>query len=87
MDVFRLLGWNIRELRLAQNLTQEKFAGLANIAEQASVSELEHGKGNPTLQTIADISIALNVSIPDLFSKDGVPSEILDAPTRTEFRI
>jgi transcriptional regulator with XRE-family HTH domain len=86
MDVFRLLGWNIRQLRLAQDLTQEKFAGRANIAEQASVSELEHGKGNPTLQTIADVAAALNVGIPDLFSKEGVPQDILQAPERTEFR-
>ncbi len=85
MDVFRLLGHNIRELRLAQNLTQEKFAGLANIAEQGSVSELEHGKGNPTLRTIADVASALNVTVIDLFSTDRVPQDILDAPPRSDF--
>jgi transcriptional regulator with XRE-family HTH domain len=77
MNVFRLLGWRTKQLRLAMKLTQEELAFRVGAVDQAYISELEHGKGNPTLQTIHDLAKALNTTIPELFSSEGAPPQIL----------
>jgi transcriptional regulator with XRE-family HTH domain len=80
MDEFLLMGWKIRQLRLKKRLTQEAFAHQSGIFDQRSVSDLERGVGNPTLETIAAAAGALEVTIGELFSPDGAPPEILLAP-------
>lgn len=79
MNVFRLLGWKVRTLRKAIGFTQEELAFRVGDVDQAYISELEHGKGNPTLQIIFDISTALNVTVSELFDTTGAPDEIIKA--------
>ena len=83
MDEFLLLGWKIRKLRVEKRLTQEAFAYQSGIADQRSVSDLERGNGNPTLNTIAAAAAALDVTIGELFSTVDAPPEILTAPPRS----
>jgi transcriptional regulator with XRE-family HTH domain len=83
MDEFLLLGWKIRKLRLERHLTQEAFAHQSGLFDQRSVSDLERGVGNPTLETIVAAATALNVTVGELFSTKDAPPEILSAPTRT----
>jgi transcriptional regulator with XRE-family HTH domain len=82
MNVFRLLGWRVRFLRKAAGLTQEELAYRVGEVDQAYISELEHGKGNPTLQIIEAIANALQTSIASLFDTIDVPDSILKAPPR-----
>jgi len=57
---------NLRKLRKAKGLSQEKLARLADIANNTIV-KIEAGKNkNPTLDTLQKIAKALGVSIDDL---------------------
>lgn len=65
MDMRRLVGSNVRELRLEKNLTQEQFAELSGLSQQY-ISGLERGLRNPTVVTLYEIATALNVQPIDL---------------------
>lgn len=52
----------LREIRLAQSLTQEDVAHGAGITP-GSLSRIEGGKSNPTWTTVERISAALGVSL------------------------
>lgn len=82
MNVFRLLGWRVRLLRKAVGLTQEELAYRVGEVDQAYISELEHGKGNPTLQIIDAVAQALQTSVASLFDTSDVPDSVLKAPRR-----
>ncbi|PJA02089.1 XRE family transcriptional regulator [bacterium (Candidatus Gribaldobacteria) CG_4_10_14_0_2_um_filter_36_18] len=57
---------NLRKLRKAKGLSQERLARLANVANNTIV-KIEAGKNkNPTLNTLKKIAKALEVSVDDL---------------------
>jgi len=57
---------NIKKLRGAKGLTQERLARLADVANN-TVVKIEAGKNqNPTLETLKKIASALGVGIDDL---------------------
>jgi len=57
---------NLRKLRKAKGLSQEKLARLADVANN-TIIKIEAGKNqNPTLDTLKKISKALEVKIDDL---------------------
>lgn len=60
---------NIRYLRKAHGLSQEKFASVAG-ATRAMISEYEKGKSKPNYDVIIAISKNFNISIDDLMLKD-----------------
>ena len=60
MEVVRLLGENVRRERRAQGMTQERLAIAAGM-KQSYLSELEHGRRNPTVAALGRLAIALNV--------------------------
>ena len=70
MDLKRLVGRNVRRIRLEQGLTQEQLAERCGHSQQY-VSELERGEQNATLISIAEISQALKVSHLELFRTDA----------------
>ena len=60
------LANNIKKLREAKGLSQEKLARLADVANN-TVIKIEAGKNqNPTLDTLKKISKALEVSVDEL---------------------
>ena len=61
-----LLGERIRELRKSRGFTQEQFAELIEV-EQKHVSRIELGKSFPTIERLEKISLALNVTLRDIF--------------------
>ena len=61
MDMRKLVGWNVRRIRLKKGLTQEKFAEISGFSQQY-ISGLEHGRRNPTVVTVYEIATALGVS-------------------------
>ena len=57
---------NLRKLRKAKGLSQERLARLANVANNTIV-KIEAGKNkNPTLDTLKKIAKAFEVSVDDL---------------------
>ena len=67
MDMRKLVGRNVKRMRLAQNLTQEVLAERTGRTQQY-VSGLENGKRNPTIIVLFEISQVLGVSPADLLT-------------------
>jgi transcriptional regulator with XRE-family HTH domain len=59
-DVRRMVGRNVRRLRLAAGLSQAELAELMGV-DRAYVSGLELGQRNPTVLTLWHIAKALEV--------------------------
>ena len=60
------LGENLKKIRLEKHVTQTEVANALG-ADRSFVSNIENGKTNPTLSTIASLAKTLQVSIQDLF--------------------
>ena len=59
---------NIKRLRKAKNLSQDKLSRLADVSH-ATIIKIESGANkNPTIETLAKIAKALNVSVDDLIN-------------------
>jgi len=57
---------NLRKLREAKELSQEKLARLADVANN-TIIKIESGKNqNPTLDTLKKIAKALEISVDEL---------------------
>lgn len=69
-DLRGRLGARLRQLRHARRLTQEQLAERAGLSYKF-VGELERGRGNPTLTTLAALSDALGVRLVDLLAVDA----------------
>ena len=65
MDMRRLVGQNLRRIRLKKGLTQEQFADISGFSQQY-ISGLEQGQRNPTVVTIYELSLALGVNYIEL---------------------
>lgn len=65
MEIRSIIGWNVRALRVAKELSQDQLALEAGI-ERAYVGYLERGDKNPTATTLAKLANALGCQIADL---------------------
>ena len=65
MDMRRLVGQNVRRIRLKKGLTQEQFADISGFSQQY-LSSLENGRRNPTVVTLYELATALGVGHLDL---------------------
>ena len=65
MDMRRLVGQNLKRIRLKKGLTQEQFADVSGFSQQY-ISGLEQGRRNPTVVTLYELATALGVSHLDL---------------------
>lgn len=66
IDVKRLLGNRIKELRRLRKMTQEQLAERIGI-EPNNVSKIEVGKNYPSPENLAKIARALEIEIHELF--------------------
>jgi transcriptional regulator with XRE-family HTH domain len=64
----RVLARNVRRLREAKGLSQEKLAELADL-RQAHVSEIESALTNLTLDNLQALAVALGVRPMDLLNE------------------
>jgi len=71
-DHQQLMGRNIRRFREERGLSVAALARRAGVAKQ-TLSTIEHGRGNPTVETLALLSEALDVSMRRLFTEWGTP--------------
>ncbi len=67
-DVKRIIGRNVRRLRLAAGLTQAELSMRMGL-DRAYVSGLERGERNPTVITLWHLSKALDVKMRSLFDE------------------
>jgi transcriptional regulator with XRE-family HTH domain len=61
MDMRRIVGRNVRRIRLEKGLTQEQFPEVSGFSQQY-ISGLESGKRNPTVVTLHELAQALGVT-------------------------
>ncbi len=66
-SIYEKLGNKIKSLRKKAGFSQEDLAVKAKI-DLTSVSEIESGLRNPSLKTLYKISLALKISLQELFS-------------------
>ena len=80
MKVQALIGWNLKRLRLARNVSQEELAFRMQIIDQTYISKVERGQRNPTAVLLFLLADALDVEVGELFSRVSVPKTITDGP-------
>lgn len=66
MDVKKIIGWNVLQLRAERGLSQERLALEAQI-DRSYVGRVERGMENVTVSTLEAMAIALNVPVSALF--------------------
>ena len=71
-----LLAWNLRALRTARSLSQERLAIDAGV-DRAWVSELEREQGNTSVDLLDRLAEALDVPVAALFAE---PERDADKP-------
>lgn len=65
MDMRRLVGQNVRKIRLERGLTQEQLSEKSGLTQQY-ISDLERGLRNPTIITVYELAKALGVGHAEL---------------------
>ncbi|KKU15862.1 hypothetical protein A3I34_00095 [Candidatus Jorgensenbacteria bacterium RIFCSPLOWO2_02_FULL_45_12] len=60
------IGKNIKRLRQAKGISQDKLSKLADLSLQTVVKMELDDKPNPTIETVQKIAKALDISIDDL---------------------
>lgn len=68
MDARAIIGWNLRRLRVAQGLSQERLALAAGI-DRAYVGRVERGSENVTIATLEAMARALAVPVGHLLAE------------------
>ena len=72
-DVRRLVGRNVRQLRISAGLSQAALADLMGV-DRAYVSGLELGQRNPTVVTLWHVARALGVQLQAIFEEEKARS-------------
>ncbi|RWX74824.1 XRE family transcriptional regulator [Neorhizobium lilium] len=73
MSPRELLAWNVKKLRVAKGVSQERLSLEAHL-ERVAISQIERRRINPGLDSLGKIAEALGVPIKDLF-KEPLPGE------------
>ncbi|MBM7046437.1 helix-turn-helix domain-containing protein [Rhizobium lusitanum] len=68
MDVRQTIGWNLRRLRVAKGLSQERLAFEAEI-DRSYVGRVERGTENVTVATLEAFAKVLSVNVSELFAE------------------
>lgn len=85
MDTLSALGKRIQKLRQKVGITQEQLSERAGISPK-NLSELENGRGNPTLTSLEGLAAGLGITLSELFdfeherlSAEEIRKELLSA--------
>lgn len=65
-NIHEILGKRIQSLRKKAGLTQLQLAEMANLSLK-HLGEIERGRGNPTLDSLLNLSSSLEISLAKLF--------------------
>jgi len=80
MDTRSTIGWNLRRLRVAKGLSQERLA-LESGIDRAYVGRVERGSENVTVSTLEAFANVLGVRVSALF-RDVEPNEPEPVPLK-----
>lgn len=69
MDIKKKFGLKIQKLRKSKGYSQEKLSEIANI-DRSYLSDIERGETNISLEQIYKLSIALEITISEIFILD-----------------
>lgn len=67
-QICRVLGGNVKALRLAHGLSQEELAFQTDL-DRTYISQIERGVSNPSVLVLLKISVTLGVEVGELFFK------------------
>lgn len=68
MNIQQIFGNNVKVIREAKGLSQEKFAEMSGF-HRTYISGIERGKRNPTITVAHRLADALDVNLTSLFKK------------------
>jgi len=68
VQICRVLGENVKSLRLSQGLSQEELAFRSEL-DRTYISQIERGVANPSVLVLIKISLILDVELGDMFKK------------------
>lgn len=66
MDTRQIIGWNLRRLRVAKGISQERLS-LEALIDRAYVGRVERGEENVTVSTLEALASALDAPVSELF--------------------
>ena len=67
MEIRQIIGWNLRRIRVAKKISQERLALDANI-DRAYAGRIERGEENVTVSTLEALAKVLGTPVSDLFA-------------------
>lgn len=72
MNTRQILGWNLRSLRVAKGMSQERLALEAGI-DRSYVGRVERGSENVTLSRLESFAAVLGVTVAQLLTEPQHP--------------
>jgi transcriptional regulator with XRE-family HTH domain len=66
MQAQRIVGWNLRRIRVGRGLSIEELAGQAEV-DASYVARVERGSVNPSVGIVERLSRALGVALVEFF--------------------
>lgn len=83
-EIVAVLGSTVRRVRAEQGLSLSDLARASGVAK-ATLSALEGGRGNPTLETLSALAAALEIPMGDLLSSsDPAPVTVVRSDAGTD---
>lgn len=77
-NLSQYLSTNLTDIRKRRSLTQSQLAKLVNLP-RSTIAHLESGTGNPSLQILAQLSNALQITIDQLLSPQRASTLLIKA--------
>jgi transcriptional regulator with XRE-family HTH domain len=74
MDGRALVAWNLRRIRVARGLSQDRLAFDSGV-DRAYVGGLERGKANPTVDVLDRLAAVLATPLAELFAEPAEGAE------------
>jgi transcriptional regulator with XRE-family HTH domain len=85
-EIVKVVGTNLKRLRTEQALSLSDLARSSGVAK-ATLSALEGGRGNPTLETLSALAAALQIPMGDLITAaDPAPVTVVRSDEGTSVR-
>jgi transcriptional regulator with XRE-family HTH domain len=82
-DMGRAVGYNVKRLRQARRMSVAELARHSGVSK-ATLSLLEIGQGNPTIETVAAIAVGLRLPLGDLIQPTPLEQPIIRRGSRAQ---
>lgn len=76
MDLVNVVGETIRSYRKERGLSQEELAHRASL-HNTYIGQLERGEKNATIESLAKVCTALDITLAELFGDESRKSKVL----------